>query len=229
MSAFDAVNPWKANRIELTQAGVDSSIRFGQVVIDGRFDLRQPERSRWLASYLPLSYFCTTVPAPASAIPGQETCDGRSSAAAYGSLDVGLEMEQVSVVLGGTAIGDLLQSGGVNAYGVFAAGRVVRMAKILRIDVSGTFSRATYVDMVGGAAGPGLTLFGDLLDLSVFYRLNALEYRSTATSLLQHGAGGTVILVPDSTVLVAVQGEAIAGNDVPALVLSGTATWRPRL
>lgn len=229
VSAFDTSNPWKANPVELTQAGIDSSLRFGQVVVDGRFDLRQPERSRWLGSYLPLSYFCTTVPAPAGAPAGSETCDGRSSTAAYGLLDVGLELDRASFFIGGTAIGDLVQSGGVNAFGGFAVARVVRIADLLRIDVSGNFSKATYVDMIGGAAGPGFTLFGDVLDLSVYYRLNALEYRSTSTSLYQHAGGWTVILVPDSTVLVALQGEAIAGNDMPALVLFGTATWRPRL
>jgi hypothetical protein len=83
--------------------------------------------------------------------------------------------------------------------------------------------------MVGGAAGPGFMLFGDALDLSVYYRLNALEYRAASTSLLQHAAGGTVIVIPDSTVLVALQGEAIAGNDMPALMLFGTVTWHPRL
>ena len=139
------------------------------------------------------------------------------------------QLDRVSLFLGGTTIGDLTQPGAPSAVGAFAAGRIVRVASILRIDASGSYSRATYVDMLGAAAGPGLTLFGDALDLSVYYRATTLQYRSISTSLIQHAAGGTVILVPDSAILVAVQGEAIAGDDTKALMLFGTATWHPRL
>ena len=229
VSSFDSSNPWKAKAFELTAAGVDSSIRAGVFQLEGRFDVRQPERSRWLASYLPAAWFCTTVPSPAGAPPGPERCDGGVSTLAIGTVDAGVEFGTVSLFVGGTRTGDLTQSGGPSALGVFATGRVVRIADFLRVDASGNYSKATYLDMFGGSAGPGLTLFGDALDLSVYYRATALRYRSVPASLLQHAAGGTVIVVPDSAILLAVQGEAITGDDAKALVLFGTVTWRPPL
>ena len=50
----DEVDPWKAPRFEVSAAGLDASIRVGIFRLAGRFDMRLPERSLWLTSYLPL-------------------------------------------------------------------------------------------------------------------------------------------------------------------------------
>jgi hypothetical protein len=83
--------------------------------------------------------------------------------------------------------------------------------------------------MYGGSGGPGLTLFDDALDVSAYYRLSLIQYRSVSATLAQDGIGGTVVLFPSADVLFTLQGEGIAGNDTRALMLMGTATWRPRL
>jgi len=85
-----------------------------------------------------------------------------------------------------------------------------------------SYSRATYLDMLGGSAGPGVTVFGDALDVSIYYRGTTLQYRSLPTSVVQHAGGGTVMLFPNAEVLLALQGEAIVGRDAQALVLFGT-------
>ncbi len=230
VSSFDANNPWKAAAVELTAAGLDSSVRAGPFHLAARFDLLQPERSNWLASYLPTSWFCRTVPAPVGAPATPEPCDGSVSTRTLGSLDAGLEAGPVSVMVGGTAIGDLTQSGGAaQSAGVFASGRIVRILKVMRVDVSGNYSKGTYLDMFGGTIAPGVSLFGDRLDLSVYYRNSTLQYRPDTGTMTQHGVGATVMLFPSSTLLFTFQGEAIAGDDAQALVLFGTAMWRPRL
>jgi hypothetical protein len=226
VSGFDSSNPWKASSVELTEAGFDSSWRIGKFELGGRFDVRQPERSRWLASFLPPAFLCATTPTAAM---GSEPCDGKVSTLAYGSLDAGVQLDRVSVYLGGTTMSDLTQSTAPNALGGFASARVVRIARLMRLDATGTYSRSTYVDMISGMAGPGASLLGDALDVSLYYRANAFQYRSTPASFVQHCAGGSVLVIPDATVLVAVQGEAILGNDTTALMLLGTATWHPRL
>jgi len=228
VSGFESGNPWKANGVELTEAGFDSSVRAGAFELGGRFDVRQPERSRWLASYLPPSFLCATVPT-AGAATGSEPCDAKVSTLAYGTVDAGVRLDRVSLFLGGTVMGDLTRPGTPSTLGGFASSRIVRIARIFRVDASGSYSRSTYVDMSGGAAGPGVTLLGDALDLGVYYRANILRYRSAPELLVQHAAGGTVLVIPHPTVLLAVQGEAIAGGDTKALILFGTATWRPRL
>ncbi|HSO34835.1 MAG TPA: hypothetical protein VLT33_20030, partial [Labilithrix sp.] len=225
VSNFDPHNEWKASPIELTAGGLDASIRAGVFQFGARADVRQPDRSRWLSSFLPTWWFCRSVPTTT----GPEPCDGSVSTRALGALDVGVELGPVSLTVGGTKIGDLTQTGGApDMTGGFASGRVVRIAKVARIDASGSYSQATYLKMYGGSAGPGATLFGDALDVSAYYRYTTLEYRSVNTSLLQHGFGTTVMLFPNAAVLFTVQGEAVTGDDANALLLFGTAMWRPR-
>ena len=229
VSNFDSTNPWKAGAIELTAAGLDGSVRAGILQFGGRFDVRQPERSRWLGSFLPASWLCRTVPAPVGAPAGPEPCDGSVSTRALGALDAGVQIDNVSFVVGGTTIGDLTQTGdSAHMLGGFASGRVVHIQKIVRVDVSGSYSNATYLNMYGGTLGSGVTLFDDVLDLSAYYRNATLQYRSNPTSLVQHGIGAAAMLFPSSDLLFTLQGEAILGSDVQALTIFGTAMWRPR-
>ncbi len=229
VSNFDPNNPWKAKSIELTAAGVDASVRKGIFELGGRFDIQQPIRSRWLASFLPASWFCRTVPA-AGAPPNPEPCDGSVSTIAVGTVDTGIDVDHFSVVVGGTTTGDLTQTGGApHIYGGFATGRVLRIAKILRLDASGSYSKSTYIDMFAASGGPGLTLFDDNLDMSVYYRHASLQYRAFPTTLTQEGIGGAFMLFPTSVLLFTLQGEAVTGSDVQALLLFGSVVWHPRL
>jgi hypothetical protein len=107
--------------------------------------------------------------------------------------------------------------------------RVVRIVRILRVEASGSYSRATYADMCGATAGPGFSLFDDALDLSVYYRSTVLRYRSIPEWLKQQAIGGALVVVPSSEILLAAQGEAIDGSDTKALALFATVTWRPSL
>jgi hypothetical protein len=226
VSNFAADNPWKASAIALTAAGFDASARAGIVNVGTRLDVLQPVRSRWLASFLPTSWLCRTVP---GAMGGPDPCDGSVSTRAMGTVDAGVEIGNVSVTTGITTTRDLTQSGGApNATGAFAAGRVVRIASIARIDLSGSYSRATYLNVFAGSAGPGVTLLGDALDVSLYYRNAALQYRIASTSLVQHGVGATVALVPNAEVAFTLQGEATLGDDAKALFIFGTASWRPQ-
>lgn len=229
VSSFDANNPWGASPVEVTAGGLDASIRAGVFQFGGRFDVRQPIRSRWLASFLPTWWFCRTTPAAGAPAGAPEVCDGSVSTRWLGAVDAGVEVDRVAFTVGGTRVGDLTQTGGApDMTGAFASGRVVRIARVLRLEASGSFSRATYLDMVGGTAGPGFSLFGELLDMSAYYRRAALQYRAIDASLTQHGFGTTVMLLPSPELLFAAQGEATSGDDVNALMVFGTAMWRPR-
>lgn len=229
VSGFDPGNAWKASPVELTAGGVDQSIRIGPFELGGRFDVRQPERSRWLATFLPASWFCTTVPAPGSNPTAPEPCGGTVATRAFGEIDGGVTLDTVSLVVGGLTVADLTQTGEPNMLGGFATARVVRIAKVLRLEASGSHSRSTYVNMSGGMAGPGLTLLDDVLDVSAYLRVSVLKYASDAATLLQEGIGGAVVVFPSSEVLFTLQGEGIGGEDTKALMVFGTATWRPRL
>jgi hypothetical protein len=226
LSSFDANNPWRQPSLALTSVGLDSSVRAGVLTIGARADLRQPEMSRWLASFYPASWFCTTVPQADPTL--LEPCNGDISMRAFGEIDANVEVDRYSLTLGGTTVKDLGQSNAANMTGVFAAARVVKIAGALRFDASGSYSRATYIDMVGGTAGPGITLLDDALDISAYYRLNILQYRSLDSSFAQNGAGATVAVFPNAVIFFTFQGEATTGDDVSALWLFASATWRPR-
>jgi hypothetical protein len=228
VSNFDADNPWKANPVEITAAGLDESVRFGAFELGSRIDFIEPERSKWLASYLPASWFCRTVPSPGTPTTS-EPCDGASSMRALGSLNLGVSKGMVSATLGATASGDVSHGTEPRVIGGFFSGRVVRIAKVLRFELSGSYSNATYVNMFGGTVGLGVTVLHDAIDLSAYYRRAELQYASNDTYLEQNGFGGTMTLFPASTVMATVQTEAITGNDVNALWVFGTLVWRPRL
>jgi hypothetical protein len=229
VSGFDANNPWRASPVELTAAGIDASVRLGPLELGARFDARQPERSRWLAFYLPASWFCTTVPAPGANLTAPESCNGDVSTRAFGEVDAGLQLDHFSLFIAATAIRDLTQSPEANMTGGFASARVLRIARTLRFEVSGNYSSGSYLDMFGGTAGPGMTLLDDALDVSAYYRVAILQYRSESALLVQNGAGGTIVLFPSSEVLFTLQGEGMSGDDARALMLFGSVTWRPRL
>ena len=140
----------------------------------------------------------------------------------------GLAAGSASLLVGASTTSNLSESAS-SVVGGFATARFVRIARIGRIDASGAYSRATYLDMTSGSAGPGVTLFGDALDLSAYYRSTTIRYRALSSSVAQHAVGGTMTIVPGSPLLLAVQGEAILGDDTKALILFGTVTWHPRL
>jgi hypothetical protein len=229
VSNFDADNPWKAGAVELTAAGVDQSIRLGDFELGGRFDIRQPERSRWLANFLPASWFCTTVPTPGATPTAPEPCAGGVDTRASGEVDLGVTLDHFSLVVGGLSVTDLTQTSEPNMVGGFATARVLRIARSLRLEASGNYSRSTYMNLSGGSAGPGLTLLDDTLDLSGYVRLNVLKYSSDNVALLQDGIGGTIVVLPTSELLFTLQAESIAGDDAKAFMTFVTATWRPRL
>ncbi|HEX8791840.1 MAG TPA: hypothetical protein VF765_12890 [Polyangiaceae bacterium] len=229
VSSFDADNPWKQPAIALTAAGIDNSVRLGSFELGARVDVRQPEMSRWLASYLPQSWFCTTVPAPGSNPTAPEACNGKIDTRALGEIDGSFAIEHLSLTLGGLGITDVTQTSEPNMVGGFATARLLRLARVLRFEASGNYSHSTFMNLFGGSAGPGLSLIADTLDVYAYYRLSVLQYRSDGASLLQDGIGGTIVVLPSSDLLFTLQGEGITGDDAKALTIFGTATWRPHL
>jgi hypothetical protein len=228
VSNFDSNNPWGAAPVEITAAGLDDSVRVGPFEIGSRIDFIEPERSRWLASYLPTTWFCRTVPTPGTPT-NQEPCDGASSMRAQGQLTLSYVKGIGAVTIGGTAMGDVSHGTEPRVLGGYVSGRLVRIAKVLRLELSANYSNATYIDMFGGTAGLGVTVLHDALDVSAYYRRSELAYASASSTYLeQNGFGGAIVLFPTKTVMATVQGEAITGNDFNGVFVFGTIAWRPR-
>jgi hypothetical protein len=229
VSNFDANNPWKASSVEVTAAGLDQSVRVGPFDFGGRFDLISPERSRWLASFLPPSWFCRTVPG-SGPTPQTEVCDGRSSMRATGALNAGLTVGNFSITGGATAMGDVSHNASnPRVLGGFAAARLVRIAKLLRFDVTANYSDASSIRMGSGSGGAGLTLLEDALDISVYYRRAELLYTALNGYVHHDAVGGMVVITPHPSMMFTAQAEGTGGSDTNSLFVFATALWRPRL
>lgn len=229
---YAADNPFGAGSVELNNAGADGSVILGPLQLGARIEMRKPERSRWLASYLPLSFFCLTAPPPpvnpGTPIPA-EKCDGRTATRVEGALDASVSFANVIIAGGATTARDVAIGGLPSMFGVFANGRVMRIAQHFRADVGASYSTATYLRMLGLTGGPGVTFFEDTLDLGAYYRFSSINYDAGGDARSQHGIGASGSLVPNRQFALTLQSELIRGTDIDALLAFVTAMYRPKL
>jgi len=228
---YAADNPFGAGSVELNNAGADGSIVFGALQFGARVEMRKPERSLWLASYLPLSFFCLTAPPPPNPTPGTpiapETCDGRTSTRVEGALDATVSVGNFVVAAGATTARDVAIGGLPSMFGLFANGRVMRIAEHFRVDAGASYSTGTYMKMLGITGGPGLTFFEETLDMGAYYRFSNITYDAGGAARSQHGVGIAGSLVPSRQLAFTLQTEAIRGTDTDALLAFLTAMYRP--
>jgi hypothetical protein len=228
---YAANNPFGASSVELNNAGADGSVVLGPLQLGARVEMRKPERSFWLASYLPLSFFCLTAPPPPNPNPGTpiapEKCDGRTATRVEGALDATLSVGNVVIAGGATTARDVAIGGLPSMFGGFANARVMRIAQHLRVDAGASYSTATYMRMLGLTAGPGLLFFEETLDLGAYYRFSNINYDAGGDARSQHGVGLTGSLLPSRQFALTLQTEAIRGTDTDALLAFMTAMYRP--
>jgi len=229
LSAFDKDNPWGVNPFELTAAGVDARANVGAVQLGIHGDMRQQERSRYIAAFLPPAWFCLPVAGNAATVPpGADTCDPRATTLYQLSVDAGLALDRFSIFVGGTGSTNLARADAPSQAGMFATGRVLRLARVFRIEATGTASTGTFLDMFSGAGGPGVSLLGDRLDASVYYRRTILQYR-VGDVLSGDAIGGYLTLIPQRDFVASLQAEGSQGDDYSAVMGALVLIWRPRL
>lgn len=225
---YAAGNPFKAAAVELNNAGVDGALIFGNLQIGARIDMRKPDRSLWLASYLPHDFFCllATTTAPGAT---QPICDGRTETRLEGSVDATLSLDDVVVAGGATSTRDIEIGGLPSMYGGYLSGRVLHIANLFRADVGAAYTQSSYLNMISANAGPGISMFDDMLDLGAYYRFASVSYFAGGDARLENGVGVTGMFVPSRELAFTLQAEAIRGSDVDALVTLLTAMYRPPL
>lgn len=229
LSAFDKDNPWNVNPFELTAAGLDARANIGVVQLGVHGDMRQQERSRYIAAFLPPSWFCLRVPGSATTVPpGADTCDPRATTLYQVGVDAGFALDRFSLFVGGTGSTNLARGDAPSQAGGFASARVLRIARVFRIEATGTASTGTFLDMFSGAGGPGISVLGDRLDASVYYRHTVLEYR-VGGSLNGDAVGGYLTVIPHRDFITSLQTEGSKGDDFSAVMGALVLVWRPRL
>ncbi len=230
LSMFDSDNPWGANTVELTAAGLDTAVRFGNTRIGVRFDARQPERSLFLQSLLSpqllTNWTCTTEPRLPNQLP--EPCNGdsdlRYSAAAHAHVE----------------LGRIIVSGGLSAIGIdsdddtfettsgFADVRLVRLFSNTRAHVGFLATQSRYLNTVATriSVGSPIGYGAAVVDASAYYRPAILSYSAAEDTIMEHRIGTDILfdVMPELDVTATV--EFISGDDAGGIGLFATAVWQ---
>ena len=225
LAMHDEVNPWQAPRFEVSAAGLDASVRIGLFQIAGRFDMRLPERSLWLSSYLPLGYLCNTVPDLASSTGDEVVCLNSNDQRYFGGLDASWTFSRFALHAGANLVHSETADQFEQIAGYLQA-RVLRIADIAWIDVSVAAYARSFVSDYAARVGAGVDI-GRVAELSAYYRASLNQYDAVPDTWLQHSAGGIVYLSLGHDLDLGIRVDGMFGEDVSVLVLGSNLTWRP--
>lgn len=225
LSMHDENNLWQAPRTEVSAAGLDASFRVGLFQLAGRFDMRLPERSRWLTSYLPLGYLCNTVPDPASSVGDELVCVNSNDARYFGGLDASFNFSRVALHAGASVV----HSEAVDQFEQISAylqARILRIADIAWTDVSVALHARSFVSDYAARLGAGVDI-RRVGEVSAYYRISLNQYTAAPSNWLQHAAGGILYFSLGHDLDLGLRVDGIFGEDVSVLVLGSNFTWRP--
>jgi hypothetical protein len=230
LSMFDEDNPWGAEQVELTAAGIDASLRAGgtsNTRYGLRLDMRTPERSYWLASLLPQSWLCTAVPQPVGS-PLPEPCNGFRDVRYAAAADVRIDRGRLALSGGATLIS--VSSGDpVEAVSLFADARMLELMGRYRGNLGLYATHAAFLDSVALQASAGGPMLADGVDLSLFYRPALLLYSASVEPILDHRYGLDMVYTPTPQLDIALTVEGMTSADVAGVGAFATAVWRLHL
>lgn len=219
----DKVNRWNVPVAELAAAGIDGSYRISWFEVGGRFDMRRPERSRWLDSILPSSWLCT---ATITSTGEPEPCAGVDDTRYFGSLDTGFRFDRGSVHLGATLL-HFADTQGLDQVGGFIQGRLNRILGVGRVGASFMVSHGSLLDTYAGRLTVGGSFFRGIFDVSLHYRLSFSRYEADIEGWWGHLFGGAFLVHAIPDLYISLQTDGVVGRDLNALMLQALVTWSP--
>ena len=225
LSMHDELNPWQAPRFEVSAAGLDASVRVGLFQVSGRFDMRLPERSIWLTTYLPLGYLCNTVPDPVSSTGEEVVCLDSNDARYFGGLDTSFTFSRVALHAGANIVHSETADDFEQISGYLQA-RVLRIADIAWADVSVAAYARSFVSDYAARLGAGVDI-RRVGEISAYYRVSLNQYDAAPDNWLQHAAGGMLYVSLGHDLDLGLRVDGVFGEDVSVLVLGSNLTWRP--
>lgn len=225
LSFYDKDNPWNVATTQLSAAGLDGGYRAGVWHVAARTDFRRPERSKWLASYLPPGYLCVLEPRPVTDPQAPDTCTGQSGARYQVSADTGLTFSRVALTVGGT----LSEAPSFGAYQhlVFVQGRITRLAEVFYVESMLSASDSGFVDSYAASTRVGASVISDDLDVSVRYRISMNQWDAEIGATLDHLIGATAWIRVDDTLRLALDGDAMMGPHASAMLFQTSLQWIP--
>ena len=223
VSFFDADNPWAASTTELSAAGADASVKIHSLRLGAAFDMRRPERSLWLSTFLPAGYFCVAR-AVAGAI-ANEPCIGgdRRYATALNAA-----WEATFWTLDGGASYTTTEGAEADQTTAFLNFRRREIVELLRLDTGVSASRSSLSESAALNVGMGMSSSDDAADVSLYYRPSLARYRIGSQQFVEHGIGSRLWWAPSEVLDLSGSLELVTGRDVDVLVLMLGAAWHPR-
>lgn len=223
LSMHDERNVWRAPRFEVSAAGLEASFRVGLFQLSGRFDMRLPERSLWLTTYLPLGYLCNTE--PASSTGNEVVCVDSDDARYFGGVDASWIFPRVALHAGANLVHSQTAADFDQVAGYLQV-RVLRIADIAWTDFSVAAYARSFVSDYAARIGGGVDI-GRTAELSAYYRISLNQYDADPDGWLQHSAGGNLYFRLGHDLDLGLRVDGIFGEDVDVLVLGSNLTWRP--
>lgn len=223
VSFFDADNPWAAATTELSAAGADASVKIDSVRLGAAFDMRRPERSLWLATYLPAGYFCAA--RPVAGATSNEPCVGGDRR--Y-STALSAAWEATFWTIDGGASFATSRPVEVSQTTAFLNFRRREIAELLRLDAGLSASRSSLLENAALNVGLGASSADDAADVSLYYRPSLARYRTGSEQFVEHAFGSRVWWAPSDVLDLSGSVDLITSRDVDVLVFQLGAAWRPR-
>lgn len=218
-SFFDADNVWGASSSELSAAGVDGHVRTGDLELRARFDARRPERSRWLASQLPTTFFCE-----AASTDGQNfSCIGMNEPRLVSSLRALYRVPNGSVAVGASHFTTL--SSETSLLRAFALGRYGLVERTLYGTLGASGSAGSL--LTNGAVQLGLAYRKQAFELGVDYHPRITFYNQDVRSSLDHRVDLAARWDASTTVSLLADADLFLGRDQRALLATLSLLWRP--
>jgi hypothetical protein len=211
LSLYDPDNPWGASEQELSAAGVDGSVQLGIVELGARVDLQRPERSRWLASYLPPGFLCS------SSAPVDDTPCFGDEARYLGSADVDVTLDRARV--GASLSASRSEHGRARQVSGIVHGSLLDIIGPIRLDAALLANEGTLVHVLGARVGLGAQLARGALDFSLHYRPAVTRYDADTANYLEHAFGAGVWVFPAPELSLGLDADAIVGRDVDVLLV----------
>jgi len=223
VSFFDADNPWATATSELTALAADASFRIGSLRLGAALDLRRPERSLWLAAYLPPGYFCVSRPVAGGG--ATEPCIGTDLR--YGGV-LNAAWEATSWTLDAGATFTTTRPAVAEQSTGFLHFQRRDLFGALRLDAGASASRGSIIESVALDVGAGLSLGQDSTDVSLYYRPSLARYGADADAFIEHAVGSRLWWALSSVFDLTGSCELVTGRDVDVLLLQLGAAWTPR-
>jgi len=218
-SFFDADNPWNADTAEISTAGADVALRAGPLELGGRLAMQRPERSRYLASFLPPEWLCITRTSATQPQP----CIG-NDATYIAAFDTSLSFSKARLSAGANT--SRTENATVEQSSAFGNLRLLDLIGRMRLDAGAMGSQGSLLDTAAFTLSPGIVFMNGDADVSLRYRPALIRYQASTEAFVEHSLGGALWLSPSRSVDITLDADYVTGRDLDAVIVQSAMVWR---